>query len=620
MLTLFPKRPAKKSLLSLPDELLTQIALYVRQTETWRWKLIQDIPVPLIESQEIPVEVYRENINGHRDFERYKPDPAELEGLMGSCRRLRDIVYPLFYERLSVADRAPKSGFESEGGIQKIAIAVVPRFLEIIQTDPKRSETVKILSIEEWWETDLWSSSYWGGNATRGQREEAQKGKQVEWQRMIQVLNKIATDLGLGDQKFLDAIAEGKSDMILTLLIYSLPNLVELKFRKDASHSGSYASRFKPPLLLEEAFNTRPPRCESTLTKFEYGNAWGASARSWCPMSFQLLEFPAIQYFTAFGLRPSEQDEEGVVYDKEFGWGDKDIANYDQMEGRVKIFKSNAGRFSRPTSFIVGATTGNTETDCMCHTLGDDAGPMCICWVPQKGSCEIKHMAIDDFATAGIHLDKVICAPKALESLHLMRGWHYGAERISIGNAVLSHSASLTSFKIDFGGVYGRLLVRGLINLTHLEVENRIFRSDGAVNLAVPAEDPNTWLPPTLVSLKTFCSRARGVWYHCSPIGEVLRTLLPESLPNLKHVSMQAFVNSMPLKEFKTIHSMLGERSIRFEYSYLQTESPKCLSKERGKRFFGLNDRSGKGDVVSRVVGHVKKLSLRKVSPFKHLK
>ncbi|KAK6340251.1 hypothetical protein TWF730_002015 [Orbilia blumenaviensis] len=618
MLTLFPKRPPKKSLLSLPDELLTQIAIYVRQTESWRWKLIQDIPVPLVEGQDIPVEIYRENINGNRDFERYKPDTVELEGLMGSCQRLRDITYPLFYERLSIADAAPKSGFESEGEVKKVSISVVPRFLEIIQTDPKRSEAVKILAIEEWWETDLWASSYWGGNATRGQREEAQKGKQVEWQRMIQVLNKIATDLGLGDQKFLDAIAEGKSDMILTLLIYSLPNLVELRFRKDTSHTGSYASRFKPPLLLEEALNTRSPRCESTLTKFEYGNAWGAAGRSWCPMAFQLLEFPGIQSFTAFGLRPSEQEEEGVVYDKEFGWGDKDIANYDDMEGRVKIFKSNAGRFSRPTSFIVGATVENTDTDCTCHTHGEDPATTCVCWIPQSKSCEIKHLVIDEFATAGIHLDKVICAPKALESLQLTRGWHYGSERISIGNAVLSHSASLTAFKIDFGGVYGRLLVRGLINLTHLEVENRLFQSDGMVNLAVPAEDPNTWLPPSLVSLKTFCSTARGTWYHCSPIGEVLRTLLPASLPNLKRITMQAFVNSMPLKEFRAVQGTLADRGISFEYSYLQTESPKCHSKDRGKRFFGLPDRTGKGDVVSRVVGHVKKLSLRKVSsPFK---
>ncbi|EWC46098.1 hypothetical protein DRE_04672 [Drechslerella stenobrocha 248] len=542
----FQKGPRKGTvgLLSLPNEILIEIFTYVA-LERLQLRGHQY-------TNGNPVVIRRP---GDTDPDATFKNPSQLAALMRTSQRLHDVTYPLFYERLSVGHMWGRG----RPAIERAPVAAIPRLLEIIEKDPRRAQAVQVLHIRESWEEDIWQTTIWKSKNIK---------KRSELQRMIQLLQRISRNMGLTDNRFMNAIEEGREDMIVALLLFSLPRLKEAQLKLNLcgwKFGKAYLRRTK---WIEEALAVATPRCAATLQRFDYGKyATRPCMWSWCPAVWQLMKFPRLRSFEARNLSVEKAPRRTHLKDA--------LENYRGMGTSLAIAMSNNAESCCNT--IAAVTNGTYSAKGVCDrqlqpTEQDTKGESEI---PSKKSLNIAHMEIRGFNTHGIHLDKIIAAPRELDSLRLIRGDYHIDDQVAIGNAILSQAASLRTFYIDFGSLYSRLLISGLINLTRLEVDNRIFVQGGVdvgYYASEPATDPNLWLPRSLVTLSTFCSGGRGS-YSCSAVGDALCMLSPASLPHLASVSMEIYLNDMTASQFTRMERVLLEKGIHFKYGYLDDSS-----------------------------------------------
>ncbi|EPS42563.1 hypothetical protein H072_3469 [Dactylellina haptotyla CBS 200.50] len=557
-------------LLSLPNELILEIAIYVRQRKNETYVKAKELrSIPFDNDENVPVTLYREYVLDRNFYAENVSDVSQLQPLMLTCRRLREIVYPVYFETLSVGkylmNELPRLGGPS---------AAIPKFLEYIKSNPRRAEAVRHLEISE----NLLVSRH---PAVRFYPTEFTKrplvDRQKEWNALLETIPDkddlatmpvpkkyevlVAVELGFTEQRFIDAVEDSYLDMMVVLLLYSLPRLVEF-----TAQLGSKDNRVRPRFWLEQALVHRRPKCASTLQRFTFSSSPSSVDQNWSPMVWEIMKYPNLDSLNGLDIFPDVLPDEAADAEDQWLWGSG--GNLDE------IFEISSPAVEVRQEVDPQAIVTASGMLCGCQTAKEHAEMACL--IPLAKTSGIKHILLDQFINWKNYLDRVISAPKALETLTLTNGWHTYQERIPFARAILSQAASLTNLEIDFGGAYARVIISKLPNLRKLQVDGQLFSEDDDSYSQVPATEPNKWLPPSLEILVSFCSRFHRVWYKCSEIGEVLATLSPEALPKLKKVSMEAYINAITASEFKNIHEVLAGKGINFEYAFLDKDVAEC--------------------------------------------
>ncbi|KAF3911340.1 hypothetical protein ABW21_db0208049 [Orbilia brochopaga] len=530
---------AATTILSLADEILLQIAGWIQvvnhdMSGNARSKLIE------------------------HEFWDHTIHPSAVHALTRTCRRFRQIAYPIYYEKLQVGL-----------GKDKMPVSSVIEFVRLVDRYPERGAAVKELHLGPWL-----PKNFWIGQAPA-------KGKDGEWDSkadVLQELSRISIDLGLDDPKFLQAIKDGKPDMLLALLLYSLPELDDLNF--------AVMSFSKPPYKvssrwLAEAFVYKSPRCAETLDSLSY-RVTGACPDPWSSTMSELMKFPKLKSFGGepLGRNMKPYREDSTDYG-EFSSGDSDEwesvrtgsddededewqASDEEEEVMTSPWEDPLGR--RSVTTIIGGAHGaegywsgnqdEGDTDAVSSTL-------------DPGTCNLDQISLWSWESNGIPLEDILAAPKALTKLYLMWGTVHAPDDDKITRGILSQAASLTLLETDFHKLKDPGLLLQLNRLTRLQIDVDLFILDE--NPESPTS-PNSWLPKSIERLE-LCelnpeASPRRIVLLAS---RMLRTINREALPKFQYSFLtvsSAMVREPHLQETKRI--LKGE-GIDFRYAQMHS-------------------------------------------------
>ncbi|KAF3930223.1 hypothetical protein ABW20_dc0103837 [Dactylellina cionopaga] len=449
-----------------------------------------------------------------------------LKALTETSSRLRSVSYPLLHTEFVFTH----SNFVRA---RKRVPALVP-LLHNIQEYPARGEVVRVLAVEPWG-----TRNFWDGFTV------AKK----TWS--MQVLTKVATDAGLGERRFLEAIELGSINMVLALVIYSLPNLVRVEFTMETGGT-STDQGLSSTMWLKEALMAVKPKCAASLKSFAYGHTTEVY-HPWTPALWELLKLPNLETFEGYRLG-------GVEWIRRVKYGSfSDLLTWDNP-GEEREIEWNSLDFD--DKYRWGPE--NSDYPVIEIEKVGDFDPGMGQYIPDEKTPNLKEICLEYFCPKGLNLDRFLALPTALTKLSILVGGGSvtHSDRPAMYRAVISQAATLTDFTTDIPAIYIAKAVRHLTKLKRLRISYRLFRHKHTHS------QPSRWLPASLCALVCTAEshQLTEFWRYTIAASKNLRTIDPEALPVLKKITL--FVPSAlePFVGFNITQNILATKGIIFKF------------------------------------------------------
>ncbi|KAJ6259394.1 hypothetical protein Dda_6295 [Drechslerella dactyloides] len=529
---------AGATIFSLADEILLQIVGWVQ-----------------VQSHKLADSEYNRLLRRH--LWDHKCEPKLLHALTQTCRRFRGIAYPIYYQKLAVGL-----------GREKMPVSRLVSFVQLVNKYPDRGAAVRSLHLGPWLPKDFWTGQ------TPAKQDDGEQESKAE---AVRELQRISIDLGLGDPKFLQAIDEGRPDMLLTLLLYSLPNLIELEF--------AVMSFNKPPhkvssrWLVEALIHKQPP-CAAMLQNIHY-RVTGDCLDPWSGAVSEMMKFPNLEVFwgeplgqkmttyrddesfTDYGEPESEEDSDGW---ESVGSDSEDEDEWEASSGEVEVVVIGGG------GHITGAITtirgGMPEIESPWDDDENYHDPYINSSLPKPGTCSVKTITLYTFDSGGLPLEEILAAPKALEHLTVMHGNFDHADDERLRRGILAQADSLVSFHTDFEHIKERGLLRKLKKLRTLNMGTEEFISGEEPEYPT---SPNNWLPKSIT--KMTIDDLNILESDFKPkyeiINRMLETVDRDALPDLTRITMMVPSRLMRWPLLADTRKTLADRGVDFRYTPL---------------------------------------------------
>ncbi|KAF3933972.1 hypothetical protein ABW19_dt0208362 [Dactylella cylindrospora] len=226
----------------------------------------------------------------------YGARSSNLLPVTHSCKRLRNIAFPLLHRRLELCHGSScQSEHSSAITCESTLLAYVP-LISYLHDYPDRGYFTRELKVGPWT-----SSSYW---------------KRLRWymcdedlDRQMQICRDVAAKYGIAYPVLLNGIDAGDAGAFVTLLTYLLPNLTDISLTLgDEARPGIPSTRH-----MIVAWKTIAPPCYQSLSSvsLQYGDVETHGEYPCSTTVAEILQLPALRKFT---VHKQYHDQRGISY------------------------------------------------------------------------------------------------------------------------------------------------------------------------------------------------------------------------------------------------------------------------------------------------------------------
>ncbi|KAK6544836.1 hypothetical protein TWF694_001517 [Orbilia ellipsospora] len=354
---------------------------------------------------------------------------SDTVNLSETCGKLRRICYPVLYAELSIGL-----------GRNQSSVASAVELLRVIKKYPERGQVAKYLFLGPWVPKSVWTTKRYSAN-------------QELKDKAIRELSDISIKLGLGEQRFINAIESGSPDMILTLVLYSLPRATSLVLGVMSLSRAPYKT---PSRWFTEALVHKRPRCAESLTSVFY-RLTGDCKKPWSSTVWELIKFPKVEIFfgNPLGGEPRNVGDDDESWEYEAEWENVSIHSTDQDEWEAGSDDDGDG----------GWDLDRLSNNGILQDFDEDE------FAAEPKTCDLPELFLFNCGAGALSIHRIISASKGLKSLQFtwanpdLIGARPFDEHQLVAQSILSHAETLTKLQVDNSIYLYQWVIRNLKNL-----------------------------------------------------------------------------------------------------------------------------------------------------------